>query len=426
MAMNYGGCWPVLLLEQAPARELFDWRPGDSDIVFNHTVDTYPEIQLTGAAPATPATLAPGRWAVGLGIGESSDEGGTPNWGTVLCVREFDVLETTRQISVQASFGQPCSIDLELEPESTFEQSTIPVKLWRAPDGGELDDCRYRTLLLRLETDGTIWYEDVASGERVEVGWPEFEGWTIERIGIDEVAVSPDGKLRLAAWSIRGEQCLLQSGGQLWIGDTQAAWYPWDAAFGDDVPIRSIAWSRGDTPAVAPPAAASLTASRAAQPDRALLRAIDREIDRFGVDRWSETAPELYVGGPFDGPGRLSDELGGGGSIHSGSDWWFVSDDLTSARHVRTYRTPAGHLVWSPDETLSGWNDCADLVVPPIYPGPIEPGYETGLDPDGGLMTLVVYEADGDDGTTIVVDITDEACQAHPVIGPMIDHLETT
>lgn len=64
--------------------------------------------------------------------------------------------------------------------------------------------------------------------------------------------------------------------------------------------------------------------------------------------------------------------------------------------------------------------------MPPITAGGIDSGVETGIDPEGGLVTAYVYDPDGDDFTLVVVDYRDERCRAHPVMGPIIDHLLAT
>jgi hypothetical protein len=227
-------------------------------------------------------------------------------------------------------------------------------------------------------------------------------------------------------WSLRGQQCLLEAEGKLWIGDLQAPWDPWSVALGHDhVAIaRSVVEAIHDfPPAVAPPAAVSVTSPTFVRPSRELLRAIDHEIQRAGLDRWSDVVPGIYIGGPFEAPGALDDHLGNSGSVHIGNEWWFLRGESRTARHVWTFKTPRGRLLWAPDDTLSAWEDCSELVVPPIFPGPMEPGYETGFDPEGELMTVIVHGRDGENGTKIVVAMSDEACRRHPVVGPMIEHL---
>ena len=61
--------------------------------------------------------------------------------------------------------------------------------------------------------------------------------------------------------------------------------------------------------------------------------------------------------------------------------------------------------------------------MPPITPGPIEPGVETGIDIDGGIVTATIDNADRDGSTLVAVSYNDAACRAHPVMGPIIDHL---
>ncbi len=431
--INYGGCWPVFLLEAGPARSLFDWTPTGKDVLFDYDENSYPDRRLTGPLRDGPPSITNGRWAVGLGEGNSSDNG-QPSWGDVLCVREIEVTDTTERVTIWADFDQ-CLIDIDLEPDpqQAVEPTVIPIPAWTPPSGGIMDDCHYRTVLLRFDPDGRPWYEDVDTGEHIDNAWPWTDGSSLR---IDEVKtlVTPDGTDGGSEFGIDGIHCVLQAGDHSWIGPYEA-WDPWQRVLGEHAGTAArLAFEIGRGHEGGPPVvAATLTSSAIDEPDEAILRALDDEVRALGRDRMSTSVPGFYIAGRYGGPGGLIDALGSMGSSESdsGAMWLLIPGengpaegaDGWTARNAKQFETPAGNVVWTVDENLTVWEDCSKLVVPPITPGPFEPGIETGIDPEGGIVTAYVDDADYDGFTLVAVDYDDPRCLAHPVIGPIIDHL---
>jgi hypothetical protein len=295
-----------------------------------------------------------------------------------------------------------------------------------------MDDCHQRTVLFRFDLDGRPWYEDVDTGERIDIGPPEFSGASV-RTGDLRTLILPDGSEGPQEWSVGSISCVQYADGQAWVGH-YAAWDPWQSALGDEASTAArtaLEVVRGHAGG-SPPAAASLTSSSAIKPDRASLRMVDTEIRQQGRDRWSTALPGFYIVGPYGGPGTFADAIDSHYSIGSISGWdWFIIGDPAPrgdangviARSARHFATPGGDEVWVLDQTLILWDDCAQLEIPPITPGPIEPGVETSIDLDGGIVTAHIDGAEGGTNTLVVVDFEDPACRAHPVIGPLIDHL---
>lgn len=410
---------------------LFGWTPTDADMVFEYEIDRMlkmtREVPVTGPPPNVPATIASGHWAVGLGVGARSDVADEPDAGHVTCAREFEVTDSVDSVSISVVFGNDCRIAIILEPPLDAHETTSPVAPWTPPPDGVLDDCHNRTLLVRIDANNQIWYEDVASGKRINEGRPWWQDWTIQRSGIDVALVSPDGSEVIPEWTIEGQECVFESGGVAWIGDAEARWQAWHIALEDrdQVAQAIVQTARGNPPAVPPPAAVAITSPPGA-PNRAMLRALDAEIRSTGRGGWSTTYPEYFLGG------HREVEMEGAGALGFDSDRWLLfpgglagsgNYDGWTVRHVVEYETPGGNAVSTLGEALTVWEDCGSVVVPPIYPGPFEPGYETGIDEQNGLFSLFIYEEDGDDGTQLIVDYTNPFCRSHPVLGPMIDHL---
>jgi hypothetical protein len=116
------------LLAQGPAQGLFPWTPSDSDYRFASKISGYPDNNLTGPLENGPTTITAGHWSVGLGVRRSSDVGDTPDWGEVICVREFDVGQNVTRVSIHAVFKEPCSIvvDEQSSPPSMPQPSPSP------------------------------------------------------------------------------------------------------------------------------------------------------------------------------------------------------------------------------------------------------------------------------------------------------------
>jgi hypothetical protein len=439
---SFEGCSAVLLLEPAPARDLFDWVPGPSDLLFERGPSAG-GVVVEGGVPAAPSLLSVGRWAVGLGVVHTSDSGICdtpacaspyfPTSGEILCLREFELTDRTVEVQIEASFDSPCAIEIALDPDPQRPTSTLRVPSWIPPDGGVMDDCHRRTVLFRFDVDGRPWYEDIDSGERIDIAPPEFAGATV-RTGDLRTLVLPDGSEGAQEWSVSDLACVQYAGGYAWIGH-DTGWDAWQYALGDE----AAAAARAALEVVrrhaggSPPAAASLTSSAIVKPDRASLRLIDAEIRQHRRDRWSTTLPGFYIVGPYGGPGTFADAIDSVAGIGSSAGWhWFVigseagpptSANGVIARSGKHFDTPAGNEIWAVDQTLTLWEDCAQLEIPPITPGPFEPGVETGIDPEGGILTAYIDDADRDGTTLVAVKFEDPSCAAHPVMGPLIDHL---
>jgi hypothetical protein len=436
--INYGSCWPVLLLQQTPARQLFDWTPSDKDLEFATESSGYPDVFITGPPPNAPTSISQGRWAVGLGLGSSSDVAEEGISGGVSCLREFDVTSKVESVRIEADFGSACAIRLSFEwnqptPQRTFP-TNLPVPSWTPPDNGVLDDCHDRRVIFHVDFNGRPWYEDVETGERMEFS---YAGFSVKYPDGEATLIDPMEREVLSEWDLSSVTCVRRAGGVAWAIDSEEPWQAWRRAMGDELVdvLRYVLQSgRGDEGAMAPPAATTATSSTVPPLDRATLRQLDEEIAVTGADRWSLIAPGWYLSNDDGDPDGLLDELNSPGSTRDSADKfvWFLSvahdgtalaTDGWSARRTWRLDTPDGNVVWAPDEALTVWEDCSKLVVPPITPSAIDSGVETGIDPEGGLVTAHVYEPDGDASTRVVVDYRDEHCRAHPVMGPIIEHL---
>jgi hypothetical protein len=198
----------------------------------------------------------------------------------------------------------------------------------------------------------------------------------------------------------------------------QAAWWPWQRFLMDldrqavaathallDLTVRR---SRAD-----PPTALSLS-SPAVEPDQADLRRFDQELAELGVNTWSRVDPEFFLGAPE----RMAADLGGR-LVSAGPPWLIMRDDPGTgwlARRIRSFETPGGHLVSTLDETLLVWDNCSEVVTPPIVGE-----RNTDLSPEEGIFGIWI-DTSPDTTTYVMVDYTDPACRAHPVLGPIIEH----
>lgn len=334
-AINYGACWPVLLLDQRPARSLFEWTPSDDDVEFEAEV-SYPERRLTGPLINGPRSIAAGHWAVGLGVGRGSDVVGTPDSGTVLCVREFDVTDDMAAVRIAAEFGPTCAIEITMEwsratPEPPYP-SMVPIPAWTPPHGGIMDDCHYRTGILRIDPDGRPWYEDVATAERIDIAPPIFDGYIVQRRDGEAMLVDRDGTSGPSEWDISEIMCVFEAGEVAWVGGPDEAWLPWERALGAGAAGAAryaLEVGRGHAGGP-PPAAATVTSSTVARLDRETLRQLDAEIRQTGGDRWSEIAPGWYLSNEVGGPGQLLAELnsyGSGGGSNVDDEWLITKGD---------------------------------------------------------------------------------------------------
>lgn len=416
-----------MLLDQVPARALFAWTLDDGDLEFEDD-SSYPTTTITGPPPNAPRTIAAGRWAVGLGIGQGSDVPDQPAARYVLCVREFDVTPGTGTVAISANFDPPCSIEIEFDPAPEFPTTETPAATFTPPpEGGTMDDCHYRTVLLQIDSDGLPWYEEVESGQRIEIATAAFADWSVVQRGTDAELVGPDGH-SLPELYLEEVTCVFKAGDVAWVGDPDEQWLPWYGALPEDEAGYTVRWmlelARGH-PGGSPPAAATVT-SATARPDRATLRTLDAEVRKGGDQRWSIDQPGFWLGhaGSMEIPGSVGtfgSELWAvyavGGGIGEGSaDGWLT-------RHRIDFVTPAGNTVSTLGETLTIWEDCSKLDFSTITPGPIEPGYESGIDVEGGLVQVWVDDADRDGQTLVVASYVDEACREHPILGPIIEHL---
>lgn len=426
----YNGCQPVLVLGPAPARSLFRLDVGDVEVRFEAAPRSSSEWDLLGQVEGAPASVASGVWAVGIGAIESSDVGTcdspcvSPFFPSVLdlrCVREFEVSDATQRVEIDAHFGTACEIGLDLQPKPpTTSDTPMPVPPWAPPNGGILDDCAYRPALLHVDADGRPWYEEIATGGRVDT--LEFEGWQAAR-GDQARIFGPEGG-EVREWQIANLSCVFGSAGVEWVDGPYEAWRPWDSALGEypaAVARDILELERGHSGG-APIGAASLTSARFEHVDRQTLRNLDDEIRGRGDGNWSTVVPEFYLGDYAS----LANAIGTVSGMGFPSEDWIVLRDLQTdwrARKLRQFETPAGNTVSVLDETLLVWEDCSELIVPTITPGGVESGVESGIDEQGGIVTAYIYDPDGDDFTLVAVAYEDPTCRAHPVMGPIIDHL---
>jgi hypothetical protein len=392
---------------------------------FEHESDDYPTVVITGPPPNAPSSLPVGLWAAGLGIGESSDVGGTPDWGSIWCVKEFEVTADTQHVEVAGEYPLTgtCNLKVSLEPTTPTMSTTGEVPAWSPPRDGTVNDCHDRLTLVRIDPNGRPWYEDIQTGERIDTD----EWWVSDaRFVLDDEPRVEWAEGVLHELEVHGIDCVFESGDLTWVGNTDAPWEPWyralPGAFENDPggTLRSIVEIARGHRGGPPPAAVTLT-SPLPSPGATVLRDLDRDIRSGGDQRWSTIQPEFWLGhaGSMEVPGTVG--AGdwtvfpvGSGVAEGSADGWY-------ARHDVNFDTPARRKVSRLDETMTMWEDCSNLIFPTVTPGPIEPGYESGVDTDGKLVTVWVDNADRDGYTLVVASYADPACRDHPVLGPIID-----
>jgi hypothetical protein len=108
---NAALCWPVLVLEPGHISKLNDWEPSDDDYELAST-GGYPVNEFSGETK-TYHPIAPGHWAVGLGIAYGSDTEEVPS-GSIPCKWEFDVPPSATSVAFTVAYGAPCLINVEL------------------------------------------------------------------------------------------------------------------------------------------------------------------------------------------------------------------------------------------------------------------------------------------------------------------------
>lgn len=374
-----------------------------------------------------PKSLAPGRWAVGVGSIETSDVGSCntpcgspffPSWLNIDCVTQFDVPPNTMHIALNVEFGPSCGINIELEPPPAPPTKPMPVPAWTPPDGGILDDCHYRQALLHIDPDGRPWFEEVETGNRIET--VEYEGWQAVP-GDTGRLIPPEGGAGIRVWNIGQLTCVFEATGVDWVGGPYQAWDPWIAALGPDAAYvgQQILQLERNNDGGPPPTAVTLSSSRYEHVDRAVLRSLDDEIREGGKDRWSTVTPEFFLG---DRP-TLEQAIGTKSSIgFPDGDWEMTPDPTTGwrARQIREFKTPAGHTVSVLDRTLLVWQTCSGFSLPR---GPLvtaAPGLPPFLDPETGLLTT--YFDDPVTGLTLLaLDYTDPVCAAIPGSRALVD-----
>ena len=320
--INYGSCWAVLLLQPAPAGDLFAWVPSDNDFEFAADSSGLTE-QLTGPLLSGPTSVAEGLWAVGLGVANTSDIAEEGVSATVLCVEEFDVTAATQRVTIEGNIDVPCQIDVTLAPELEPTDSTAQVPPRPAPEGGVLDDCHSRAVLLRIDADNRPWYEDVYSGQRIDTVSPLFDGYTVKRAGDRATLVDSEGNEGLSELDLTGIECVFQAGDLAWIGVPDTAWDPWDGALGLEGGSAArylLESGRGHLGGL-PPAAATLTSPLATDLDEATLGLLDDEIDGSGAAWWSNVVPGVFVGSRV----ALPVALGTSDSAADDAEWQWLT-----------------------------------------------------------------------------------------------------
>lgn len=95
-----------------------DWEPADTDAYF--PADQGPDgFVVEGAAIRAPSTLAPGQYTLAIGVAELNDVIGSPDkyvTAHIECTQPLNVTPQTISIEVEAVFGDPCRINVSLDP----------------------------------------------------------------------------------------------------------------------------------------------------------------------------------------------------------------------------------------------------------------------------------------------------------------------
>jgi len=118
------GCLPSFLVQPAGWDPAPDWEPLPDDPYFDVTFDGGKRF-VSGKAIGAPDTLVPGRYRLAIAVSEVSDVSSmAPDgtiafpfmWTEVRCTRDLAVEQHTERIEVEAFFGDPCRIDVNLDP----------------------------------------------------------------------------------------------------------------------------------------------------------------------------------------------------------------------------------------------------------------------------------------------------------------------
>jgi hypothetical protein len=200
-------------------------------------------------------------------------------------------------------------------------------------------------------------------------------------------------------------------------------WSEWQFWLGDYHPLleamRELSRHFPAPAAGEPPAAMTLTSPLFDRLDRAILRQLDEEIAASGgVNRMSERVPGFWLG---DAPGAV-EAFGAQDLVEDGDASWLVLPDPEwHARRLRGFVTPAGHEAWVMDEALVAHRDCALLVVPPFRADGVDL-MDSNTSREEGFADVYIF-GEGDSHVQVTVRHDDPACMAHPVMGPILEHL---
>jgi hypothetical protein len=293
------------------------------------------------------------------------------------------------------------------------------------------------------------WVVSVA-GERVDVQWPvgfaaRFSP-DVELLGRGGVVVARRGdvltlaggftpaglfaacEVHLGSIDIRGDP--LPWPGEPTPGSLpsaeadQADWETWELWIGDqpEMPaLRALATYFPAPDTRRPPAAITLTSPLDDDLEEAALRRLDDEVETGGLNTWSSSEPSIWLG-EMNAAARALNAVE---LVADGDATWVVLDGVSGAdwhaRRLKRFATPAGHEVWALDERLVAYADCADLVAPPIRADGVDV-MDTNFSLEEGMVDVHIF-GDGDSYETVTLRHSDRACRAHPVMGPIIDHL---
>lgn len=199
-------------------------------------------------------------------------------------------------------------------------------------------------------------------------------------------------------------------------------WDDWQFWLGDYHPLiealRELSWHFPAPAAGEPPAAMTLASPLFDGTDRATLRQLDEEIAASGGDRFSERVPGFWLG---DLEGAVA-AFGGGVLVEDGDALWLVMEEPEwHARRLRGLDTPAGNEVWVLDDTLVAHHDCLMLEVPPFRTDGVDV-MDSNTSGEEGFADVYIF-GEGDSHVQVTVRHDDPACMAHPVMGPILDHL---
>ena len=143
-------------------------------------------------------TVAVGRWSVGLGVWKLDAQLHAVRVAVLPRRSDDPVRARVRSPRIDRPRGNPRRLRPGMRRRSLDRRSAEPGRrsLCRiGPTHGDMDDCAYRKAILRVDPDGRPWYEEVATGIRIET--VEYEGWNVS-LGDPARLLSPDGDLGVA------------------------------------------------------------------------------------------------------------------------------------------------------------------------------------------------------------------------------------